>query len=110
MGAVGLQTYIWNNNFRSALLLMLFPLLLLGMVFVLTLGMIWSGWLPPPEAGEGAVGEAAHLMIGAAPLAIVVAGVWFVFAYVFNHSIIHFATPPPLCPPPGEPEFSNLLK
>jgi heat shock protein HtpX len=110
MGAVGLQTYIWNNNFRSALLLMLFPLLLLGMVFTLTLGMIWSGWLPPPEAGESAVGEAAHLMIGAAPLAIFVAGVWFVFAYAFNQSIIDFATGARVVPRTEEPEFYNLLE
>ena len=39
---VGLQTYIWNNNIRSALLLIGFPVLLLGMVFFLTLGMIWA--------------------------------------------------------------------
>jgi heat shock protein HtpX len=111
MGAVGLQTYIWNNNLRSALLLMLFPLLLLGMVFVLTLGMIWSGWLPPPETvGEGAAGEAAHLMMGAAPLAIVAAGVWFVFAYVFNQAIIDFATGSRVVARAEEPEFYNLLE
>jgi len=111
MGAVGLQTYIWNNNLRSALLLMLFPLLLLGMVFMLTLGMVWSGWLPPPDAaGESAVGEAARLMLGAAPLAIIVAAVWFVFAYVFNQAIIDFATGSRIAQRSEEPEFYNLLE
>ena len=47
MQAVGLQTYIWNNNLRSVLLLAGFPVLLLGMIFVLELGMLWSGLLPP---------------------------------------------------------------
>ena len=47
MQAVGLQTFIWNNNIRSILLLIGFPILLIGMVFFLTLGMIWSGLLPP---------------------------------------------------------------
>ena len=44
MQAVGLQTYIWNNNIRSAVLLAGFPVLLLGMVFFLVLGMIWGGF------------------------------------------------------------------
>src|SRR5258708_9027292 len=111
MGAVGLQTYIWNNNLRSALLLMLFPLLLVGMVFMLTLGMIWSGWLPRPEAtGASAAGEAARLMVGAAPLAILVAAVWFVFAYVFNQAIIDFATGSRIVQRSEEPEFYNLLE
>ncbi|HEY2483430.1 MAG TPA: M48 family metallopeptidase [Caulobacteraceae bacterium] len=109
MGAVGLQTYIWNNNIRSAVLLALFPVLLLGMVFMLTLGMIWSGWLPPPGAG-GAVGEAGQLMVGAAPLAIVVAGVWFAIAYVFNQSIIDFATGARVVQRAEEPQFYNLLE
>ena len=30
MQAVGLQTYIWNNNIRSVLLLIGFPILLLA--------------------------------------------------------------------------------
>ena len=53
MPAVGLQTYIWNNNLRSAFLLAGFPVLLLGIVFALTLGMIWSGMLPPTGAAGG---------------------------------------------------------
>jgi heat shock protein HtpX len=109
MGAVGLQTYIWNNNIRSAVLLALFPVLLLGMVFMLTLGMIWSGWLPPPGPG-GAVGEAAQLMVGAAPLAIIVAGVWFLFAYAFNQAIIDFATGARVVQRAEEPQFYNLLE
>ena len=36
--AVGLQTYIWNNNLRSTLLLIGFPLLLITQIAV-------GGWL-----------------------------------------------------------------
>ena len=111
MGAVGLQTYIWNNNLRSLLLLAAFPLLLLAMVFVLTLGMIWSGFLPPPAYGSGgAVGEATGFMAGAAPLALVVAGVWFAFAYLFNQAIIDFVTGARAVERDEEPEFYNLLE
>ncbi len=92
MQALGLQTYIWNNNIRSALLLIGFPVLLVGMVFFLTLGMIWAGMLPPGEGYGGDVAEALSLMAGAAPMAIVAAIVWFVIAYFFNQTIIDFAT------------------
>ena len=78
MPALGLQTYIWNNNIRSVLLLLGFPVLLLGMVFCLTLGMIWAGMLPPGDYNDGGVTEALSLMWSAAPLAITVAIVWFV--------------------------------
>jgi len=90
--ALGLQTYIWNNNIRSALLLIGFPILLLGMVFCLTLGMIWAGMLPPGGAYGGDVAEAFGLMWSSAPLAITAAVVWFVIAYFFNQTIIDFAT------------------
>ena len=55
MQAVGLQTYIWNNNIRSVLLLIGFPILLLGMVFCLTLGMIVARLLPSGYEYGGAV-------------------------------------------------------
>ena len=111
MQAVGLQTYIWNNNIRSVLLLAGFPVLLLGMVFFLTLGMIWAGYFPGGvyEYG-GAVPLALHLMAGAAPGALIVAAVWFVIAYFFNEAIIEFATGSKPVTREAEPELYNLLE
>ena len=109
MPALGLQTYIWNNNIRSIVLLIGFPVLLLGMVFCLTLGMIWAGMLPPPDQG-GAAGEALALMWSAAPLAIGVAVVWFAIAYVFNQAIIDFATGSRPLTRDEEPRAYNLLE
>ena len=111
MQAVGLQTYIWNNNIRSALLLIGFPVLLLGMVFVLTLGMIWAGYFPggADEYG-GAVPLALHLMVGAAPAAILVAAIWFVIAYFFNEAIIEFATGSKPVTREEAPELYNSLE
>jgi heat shock protein HtpX len=106
--AVGLQTYIWNNNIRSILLLIGFPILLIGMVFFLTLGMIWAGMLPSGEGGP--VASALSIMVGAAPMAIVVAAVWFVIAYVFNQAIIDFATGSRPVSREQEPELYNLLE
>ena len=110
MPALGLQTYIWNNNIRSALLLIGFPILLLGMVFCLTLGMIWAGMLPPGEYNDGGVTEALSLMWQAAPLAITVAVVWFVIAYFFNQAIIDFATGSRPLTREAEPRAYNLLE
>ena len=110
MQAVGLQTYIWNNNIRSALLLIGFPILLLGMVFSLTLGMIVSRMLPSGEEYGGAAPYALHLMIAAAPLAILVAAVWFAIAYVFNQAIIDFATGSRPVARQAEPQAYNLLR
>jgi heat shock protein HtpX len=108
--ALGLQTYIWNNNIRSALLLIGFPILLLGMVFCLTLGMIWAGMLPPGGEYGGDVAEALGLMRSAAPLAITVAVVWFVIAYFFNQTIIDFATGSRPLTREDEPRAYNLLE
>jgi heat shock protein HtpX len=108
--ALGLQTYIWNNNIRSVLLLIGFPILLLGMVFFLTLGMIWGGMLPSGYEYGGAVAYAFRLMIGAAPLAIAAAALWFVIAYVFNQAIIDFATGSRAVTREQQPELYNLME
>ncbi len=112
MAAVGLQTYIWNNNIRSVLLLAGFPVLLLGMVYFLTLGMIWGDILPRYAAAAhgGAAGYALYLMIKSAPLAIAVAVVWFVIAYFFNEAIIDFATGSKPVTREEQPELYNTLE
>jgi heat shock protein HtpX len=110
MRALGLQTYIWNNNIRSAVLLIGFPILLLGMVFCLVLGMIWAGMLPPGDGYGGAAPEALAVMWQAAPLAIGVAVVWFVIAYFFNQTIIDFATGSRPLTRTEEPRAYNLLE
>ena len=92
--ALGLQTYIWNNNIRSALLLIGFPVLLLGMVFCLTLGMIWAGMLPPgDEYGGDLLPRPCRLMVERrvrwpSPWPVV----WFVIAYFLqpgHHRLRH---------------------
>ena len=111
MGAVGLRTYIWNNNIRSTLLLIGFPVLLLGMIFVMTLGLVWShGPAPYDEAGGGAFAYAAGLMIAAAPVALAVAGIWFAIAYIFNQSIIDMATGARVIERAEAPVFYNTLE
>lgn len=110
MEAVGLQTYIWNNNLRSALLLAGFPVLLIGLTYVLTLGLIGAGYLPSTGSMDGDFAYALRLMVVSAPLAIVSALVWFAVAYFANQKIIDLATGAHVVERRDEPELYNLLE
>lgn len=91
MGAVGLQTYIWNNNFKSLLLLAGFPVLLLGMTWAFVLFLMGMGYLPSGGDG-GDFATAAQLMLGFAPMALAAAAIWFVIAYFSYQAIIDVST------------------
>ena len=94
MQAVGLQTYIWNNNLRSAALLAGFPVLLTVLLFAVELVLIGSGFvrIPYDLPAGGAVAYAVQLTVQSLPIAVVVAVVWFVVAYYGNTAIIDMVT------------------
>ena len=110
MGAVGLYTHIQSNNLRSALLLAGFPVLLLGIVYALTLGMIGAGMLPSTGSVGGDLGLAGSFMLAGAPLALIVTAVWFAIAYFGNQAIIDMATGARPVTRKDEPELYNLLE
>jgi heat shock protein HtpX len=109
MGAVGLQTYIWNNNFKSLLLLAGFPILLLGLVYAWVLVMIGWGYLPGGYGGDP-FAVAAQMMIGYAPLAIGAAAIWFVIAYFSYQTIIDLSTGARVVDRQELPRVYNLLE
>ena len=82
--AYGLKTHIWNNNLRSVLLLIFFPILLMLVVFALTL--IWAN-LASNAPADQVMSYAAGRMPSVAPWAIGAAGSWFVVAF-FGHQKI----------------------
>ncbi len=92
MGAVGLKTYIWNNNFKSLLLLAGFPVLLIGMVYGLELLMMGWGLLPSTGSFDGNLTFAGRMLGASAPLAILVSLIWFVIAYFSYQTIIDLST------------------
>lgn len=110
MGAFGLYTHIQANNFRSAILLAGFPLLLLGIIYALTLGLIGAGFLPSTGTPDGDVALAGRMMIAGAPLALGVAGVWFLIAWLGNTTIIDLATGARKVARAEQPELYNLLE
>lgn len=107
MGAIGLQTHIWNNNIRSALLLAGFPVLLLGLVYALAFALVGAGYLP---SNGDVAGSAARVMLGAAPLALIVTGVWFAVAWFANTAIIDAVTGARPVTRQDAPELYNLLE
>jgi heat shock protein HtpX len=98
MGAVGLQTHIWNNNLRSIFLLAGFPVLLLVIVWALTAVFV------------GDPVYALQLMVVSAPAAIVVSLVWFAVAYFSSQTIIDLATGARKVERKDAPDLYNLLE
>lgn len=107
MGAVGLQTHIWNNNLRSAFLLAGFPVLLLAIVYALAFAFVGAGYLP--SNGDVAA-SAGWVMLAAAPLALIVTAVWFAIAWFANTAIIDAVTGARPVTRQQAPELYNLLE
>jgi heat shock protein HtpX len=112
--AVGLQTFIWNNNLRSLFLLALFPFLLLVLLFAIQTVLIGSGFERLPYEAYGAGGNplayAIEATIQSLPLAIAVAVIWFVIAYFANTAIIDMVTGAAPVERRDDPELYNLLE
>jgi len=110
--AVGLQTYIWNNNIRSIVLLAGFPVLLMVLLYAVQLVLLGSGFERAPYATS--MGEefsyALVATIQSLPLAIGVAIIWFVIAYFGNQTIIDLATGASPVERKDNPELYNLLE
>ena len=114
MQAVGLQTFIWNNNLRSIFLLAGFPVLLLVLWFAVQLVLLGSGFERLPYGGYGVAvdpfGYALQATIQSLPLAIGVAVAWFVVAYFANQTIIDLATGAAPIERKDDLELYNLLE
>jgi heat shock protein HtpX len=114
MQAVGLQTFIWNNNLRSIVLLAGFPVLLVLLLFAVQLVLLGTGFEHVPSVFFQSSGSpflfAVRATIQSLPLAIVVAVVWFVIAYFANQTIIDLATGASPIERKDDPELYNLLE
>lgn len=84
MEYVGVQTQIWRNNRHSAFLLAGFPLLLLGMVWVIILIL--------NKDEEGNIQLANEYFIQASPFVVAAVVVWFLIAWASHSAMIRKAT------------------
>jgi len=83
MQYVGIQKQIRRNNFNSVLLLVAFPLILLGMVYAL----LW--FTASREYGQTATNQNFILIT---PVVLIGTVLWFLIAWMFHTSIIKRAT------------------
>lgn len=111
MGAVGLQTHIWANNTRSVILLVTFPILLIGIIYGIQLILMGLGVLPGSGKALGDDMALAASWLGATiPLALVVAAVWFAIAYFGSQTMVDMLTGARKVERKTEPELYNLLE
>ena len=94
MKYVGIHTQQATNNFKSLLLLLLFPCILLGMVYLFLVIINYLG-VYDPEYGEISRVDWDYVnyeMMHILPWVVIIVGVWFVIAYFSNTAMIRHAT------------------
>ncbi len=111
MGAVGLQTHIWANNTRSVILLVTFPILLIGILYGVQLILMGIGFLPGTGKGLGDDMALAASWLGmTVPAAFVIAALWFAVAYFGSQTMVDMLTGARKVERRTEPELYNLLE
>ena len=98
MRYVGIHTQQANNNFKSLLLLLLFPCIMLGMVYLFLVVINYLG--VADYAYEDAYGPVSRVdwdyvnyeMIHILPWVVGIVALWFVIAYFSNTAMIRRAT------------------
>lgn len=97
MEYVGIQTQKSRNDFRSMLLLFMFPCLVTGMVYLFCLALAWLGLMDGTMAEEAAAEgslwyHANSAFLQSVPYAFGGVLIWFIIAYFFNTLIIKAST------------------
>ncbi len=108
MRAYGLQSHIWNNNLKSAILLAGFPVLLCILIYaLLLLGVGVSGSY---GSIDNALVQAWQLFSRYWYFALIGAGAWFVVAGLFHQKMINASTGARGVTRKEEPEIYNILE
>jgi len=127
LAAVGVKTQIWNNEIKSVLLLLGFPLLLVGMTlaFFCALAYFDPGYtMTAPEMHRGVYVGQKTIQVAPPdwmergleqfsiywPIPIGVAAVWFLFAGLFHQQLIEDSTGSRPVTRQQEPRLYNLLE
>ena len=99
MKYVGIQTQIWRNNRNTVILLLMFPLILLGMLLgtIMMLDWVgyfcWDGVCPPGLQATTFHWEIIwRYFFDAMPFTLSMTAIWFIIAYFTNTAIIRRVT------------------
>lgn len=84
MKYIGLNRQIWNNNIKSVILLILFPLVILGLVWLFV-------FLVQPTS-EFRLETANDIFLRSIPFVIAGVGIWFTIAWFSHTGMIERAT------------------
>ncbi len=88
MEYVGLQTQIYRNNMRSVLLLVAFPVLVLGLVWLFYFLLFYFGGDNTAGITTGDLVERTHVyFVDSLPYVVIGVAVWFAIAFFF-HSVM----------------------
>lgn len=110
-GSYGLQTHIWNNNWKTVLLMAGFPVLLLLLTYALFLLFAgFTGMSVGPDPTAGYFIWAGQALAQSWPYAIAGAILWFGIAYAFYQNMIDAATGAKKVARTEEPKLYNLLE
>ena len=104
ISSLGLQTHIWNNNLKSILLLIGFPILWLLMIFAFFAFAGGTGNSKNPmDAGIEGVQNFGFV-------AFMITAVWFFVAFLFHQTMINLATGAKSLERSENPEIYNMLE
>ena len=103
---VGLSTHVWNNLWKSALLLAGFPVLLVLLAYAFALVIVSS------EAHTLRQGfdAAARMLPAVLPVALLVSAIWFAIAWKANQRILDLLTGARPVTRKEEPALWNMLE
>lgn len=115
IGSIGLGTYRWNNNIRSILILALYPVILVGMVWVLALATSWfTIRMPlgttPSTYFEVMIPRTNHMLLEIWPFILGFVAVWFTVAGLFHTQMMRSLARSHPVTRTQEPELYNLLE
>jgi len=124
--ALGLSTYKWNNNIKSILLLILFPVLLMALLGILSFAFGFvnadhythnlnqyhfdSMGLHSVLGTYTTADFALSAMYAWWPTVLGVASIWVIVGYFFNDAIIHMATGAKPIMRTDRPKLYNILE
>jgi len=112
---IGLQTHIWNNNFKSMALLALYPLMIMGIAWLCTL-VVTNIAGPQPAidsyASQGQIQTALanNVIYNYWPMIVSGVFIWFAVAWFFHSSMIRKLSHSHPVTRKEEPELYNLLE
>lgn len=117
MAAIGLKSQIWNNNLKSVALLVFYPVLIMGIFWVLSFlfgAMTSAGLQTGPYSWQTATSMGMRLgnryVLEYWPLIVTIVSVWFVIAYFLQGRMIQRLSHARSVNRSEEPALYNMLE